>query len=420
MAARKAKTTRRVASKPSGEAPSKGRRARNPRSPNSPEEAIRPQAVAKLDPPSSLLLPPGYGELLEDLKDRIQRSRLRAALSANGELIRLYWEIGRAIAIRQEREGWGSKIVDRLAGDLQKAFPGKAGFSRTNVHRVRAFYLAYSQELTIVPPAVGQLSDPSSPILAEADGVHLPQLMAEIPWSHNLVLLEKLKDPNQRVWYARKTLQHGWSRAVLIHQIERDLFAREGQAINNFPQTLPALQSDLAQQTLKDPYVFDFLDLAEQARERELQRGLLEHLRDFMVELGVGFAFVGSQHHLEVEGQDYYLDLLFYHLRLRAFVVIDLKVEEFKPEFAGKMNFYLSALDDRYRHQHDEPSIGIILCKARNEITVEYALRDSRKPIGVSEYRLTKALPKELEAALPTVKQLQEELETLRPEGDEP
>ena len=221
-----------------------------------------------------------------------------------------------------------------------------------------------------------------------------PQAVAEIPWGHNVVLLEKLKDPAQRLWYAEKVVQHGWSRAVLVHQIELDLYGREGQAITNFPETLPSPQSDLAQQILKDPYVFDFLTLTDDARERELQRGLLEHLRDFMLELGVGFAFVGSQYHLEVDEKDYYIDLLFYHLKLRAFVAIDLKVEEFKPEFAGKMNFYLSAIDDRLRHPDDRSSIGIILCKARDKVTVEYALRDTRKPIGVSKYRLTAALPR--------------------------
>jgi predicted nuclease of restriction endonuclease-like (RecB) superfamily len=237
----------------------------------------------------------------------------------------------------------------------------------------------------------------------------------EIPWGHNLQLLGKLKDPRQRLWYAQKTVQHAWSRAILVHQIELDLFGREGKAITNFPLTLPAPQSDLAQQTLKDPYVFDFLTLAEEARERDLERGLLEHLRDFMLELGVGFAFVGNQYHLEIDGKDYYIDLLFYHLKLRAFAVIDLKVEEFKPEFAGKMSFYLSAVDDLLRHRDDQSSIGIILCKSRGNVTVEYALRDTHKPIGVSEYRLTDALPQELRPSLPTIEELEEGLKGMEP-----
>jgi predicted nuclease of restriction endonuclease-like (RecB) superfamily len=237
--------------------------------------------------------------------------------------------------------------------------------------------------------------------------------VADIPWYHNVVLIEKIKDTAERLWYAQKVIQYGWSRAVLVHQIELNLYGREGKAITNFHETLSSPQSDLAQQVLKDPYVFDFLTLADAARERELERGLVEHLRDFMLELGVGFAFIGSQYHLEIDGNDYYLDLLFYHLKLRAFVVIELKVEEFKPEFAGKMNFYLSAVDDRLRHADDQSSIGIILCKAREKVTVEYALRDTRKPIGVSQYRLTKALPDELESSFPTIEQLEDELKRL-------
>ena len=243
----------------------------------------------------------------------------------------------------------------------------------------------------------------------------MPQPVADIPWGHNVVLFEKLKDARQRLWYAQKALEHGWSRAVLVHQIELDLYGREGKAVTNFADTLPPVQSDLARQIIKDPYVFDFLTLADDAREKELQRGLLEHLRDFMLELGVGFAFVGSQYHLEVGEKDYYIDLLFYHLELRAFVAIDLKVVDFQPEFAGKMNFYLSAIDDRLRHADDRSSIGIILCKARDKVTVEYALRDNRKPIGVSEYQLTQALPNELKSSLPTIEQLEEELKTINP-----
>jgi predicted nuclease of restriction endonuclease-like (RecB) superfamily len=383
-----------------------------------PSRTIRPPAVAKLKggnlpqrPVSEIArqptagLPPGYADLLEDIKGRIRHAQIRAAVGASRELIRLYWDIGREIVQRQDREGWGKAIVQRLAADLQREFPGMAGFSPQNIWYMRAFYLAWTEEVAKLQQPVGEL-----------DGQNLPQVVGEIPWGHNLQLLAKLKGPVKRLWYAQKAVQHGWSRAVLVHQIELNLFGREGQAITNFPLTLPAPQSDLAQQTLKDPYVFDFLTLADEARERELERGLLEHLRDFMLELGVGFAFVGSQYHMEVEGKDYYLDLLFYHLKLRAFVVIDLKVEEFKPEFAGKTTFYLSAVDDRLRHADDRSSIGIILCKSRDKVTVEYALRDTRKPIGVSEYRLTEALPQELKLSLPTIEQLEEELRSVEPE----
>jgi predicted nuclease of restriction endonuclease-like (RecB) superfamily len=248
------------------------------------------------------------------------------------------------------------------------------------------------------------------------DGQSVPRAIAAIPWGHNTELLFKLKDPATRLWYAQKTIEHGWSRAVLVHQIESGLHERQGKAVTNFARTLPPPQSDLAQQTLKDPYLLDFLTLSDEAAERELERSLVEHIRTFLLELGVGFAFVGSQYHLEVEEEDFYIDLLFYHLRLRCFVVIDLKMEAFKPEFAGKMNFYLSAVDDQLRHPDDKPSIGIILCKKRKKLIAEYALRNSISPIGVSEYKLTRAVPAEIRASLPSIKELERELARPRPE----
>jgi predicted nuclease of restriction endonuclease-like (RecB) superfamily len=240
---------------------------------------------------------------------------------------------------------------------------------------------------------------------AYPDADFLQQVVAKLPWGHNVRLLEAVKDPVQRKWYAQQTIEHGWSRNVLVHQIESDLFQRQGKALTNFSRTLPAEQSELAQQLIKDPYNFEFLSLGADLLERELERGLLDHLRATILELGKGFAFVGSQYHLEVGGQDYYLDLLFYHLRLRCFVVIDLKIEEFKPEFTGKMNFYLSAADDLLRHPDDAPSIGIILCKGRNEVVVEYALRESNRPMGVAAYKLSSSLPDRLRAELPTVEE---------------
>lgn len=354
-------------------------------------------------------LPAGYPALLDELKRRIRAVQLKAAVSVNRELIALYWDIGKSIAERQRSEGWGKSVVDRLAKDLERAFPGMEGFSPSNIWRMRSFYLAWTEEVLARPAR-----DDGDSILAqparELDGQSLPQAAAGIPWFHNVVLIEKLKDPAARLWYAWQTLEHGWSRAVLVHQIESGLFTRQGKAVTNFEATLPPPQSDLAQQVLKDPYNFDFLTLAADARERELEQGLLAHLRKFLLELGAGFAFVGEQHHLEVGGEDFYLDLLFYHLRLRCFVVIDLKMEPFKPEFAGKMNFYLSAVDDLLRHKDDQPSIGLILCKERNRLVVEYALRDTHKPIGVSAYRITQRLPQRLKGSLPTVEQLEAEL----------
>jgi predicted nuclease of restriction endonuclease-like (RecB) superfamily len=341
----------------------------------------------------------GYAALLDELKARIRAAQVKAALSVNRELILLYWDIGKSIVERQRKEGWGRSVVERLARDLQAEFPGISGFSPQNMWYMRAFYLAWTVEVANLQQPVGEL-----------DGENLPQAVGEIPWGHNVQLLSKLNDPSKRFWYAQKTIEHGWSRAVLVHQIESSLYERQGKAVTNFDRALPPPQSDLARQALKDPYVFDFLTLTEDAAERELERGLLAHIRKFLLELGTGFAFVGQQHHLEVGGEDFYLDLLFYHLRLRCYVVIDLKVEPFRPEFAGKMNFYLSAVDDRLRQQDDKPSIGLILCKDKSKIIVEYALRDTRKPMGVASYRLTASLPRHLKGSLPSIEELEAEL----------
>jgi predicted nuclease of restriction endonuclease-like (RecB) superfamily len=306
-------------------------------------------------------------------------------LSVNRELVLLYWSIGRDILSRQKSEGWGSKVIDRLAVDLGRAFPEMTGLSARNLKYMRAFAEAWP------------------------DLEFVQQVVALLPWGHNVRLLDAVKEGAERAWYARQAIENGWSRNVLIHQIESGLFARQGGALTNFTRTLPAEQSELAQQILKDPYSFDFLSIGPELVERDLERGLIEHLRLLILELGKGFAFVGSQYHLEVAGQDYYLDLLFYHLRLRCFVVIELKIEEFKPEFAGKMNFYLSAVDDQLRHKDDQPTIGIILCKGRNEVIVEYALRDSTKPMGVAQYRISPALPPQLRQDLPTIEDLSRE-----------
>jgi predicted nuclease of restriction endonuclease-like (RecB) superfamily len=327
----------------------------------------------------------GYVALVAELKQRIADARLRAALSVNRELVLLYWGIGRDILSRQESEGWGAKVIDRLALDLGRAFPEMTGLSARNLKYMRAFAEAWP------------------------DLQFVQQVVALLPWGHNVRLLDAVKSAPERTWYARQVIENGWSRNVLVHQIESGLFARQGGALTNFARTLPAGQSELAQQILKDPYSFDFLSLGPEMLERDLERGLIEHLRALILELGKGFAFVGSQYHLEVAGQDYYLDLLFYHLRLRCFVVIELKIEDFKPEFAGKMNFYLSAVDDQLRHQDDQPTIGIILCKGRNEVVVEYSLRDTAKPMGVAQYTVSTSLPSRLQRDLPTIEELRRE-----------
>jgi predicted nuclease of restriction endonuclease-like (RecB) superfamily len=330
-------------------------------------------------------LPDRYHAFLQELKERIRSAQVRASLSVNRELLLLYWSIGRDLLARQQSEGWGARVIDRLAQDLLQAFPGMTGFGARNLKYMRAFAEAYPDEQFV------------------------QQVVAQLPWGHNVRILEMVKAPEQREWYIRQAVESGWTRNVLVHQIESDLHQRKGQAVTNFQRTLPAPQSELAQELLKDPYNFDFLTLGPEMLERDLERGLIEHLRDFILELGKGFAFVGNQYHLEIGGQDYFIDLLFYHLHLRCYVVIDLKIEEFRPEFAGKMNFYLSAMDDR-RHANDAPSIGLILCKEKNRIVVEYALRDTGKPMGVAQYRLVESLPERLQSELPTNDELAREM----------
>jgi predicted nuclease of restriction endonuclease-like (RecB) superfamily len=341
------------------------------------------------------IVPSGYPEFLADVKGRIQTAQLRASVAVNRELVLLYWHIGREILARQERENWGAKVIDRLAADLKSAFPEMKGFSPRNLKYMRAFAAAWTE----------------APIVQ--------QLVAQIPWGHNVRILDYVKDASLREWYVRATLEHGWSRDVLVHQIESGLHSRQGRAVTNFDRTLPPPQSDLAQEITKDPYNFDFLTLSPEAHERDLEGGLLEHLCDFLLELGVGFAFIGRQYRLQVGDEEFWLDLLFYHVKLRAYVVVDLKTQPFRPEFAGKMNFYLSAVNNLLRHPEDQPSIGLILCKTRDRVVAEYSLQDVSKPIGVSEYQLAAGLPEKWKGNLPTIEELESELRTSGREEDE-
>jgi predicted nuclease of restriction endonuclease-like (RecB) superfamily len=334
----------------------------------------------------SPLPPDSYAQFLADLKSRIQAAQLGASLAVNREMVLLYWQIGRDILDRQRRESWGAKVIDRLAVDLKRSFPDMKGFSPRNLKYMRRFAEVWTEEQFV------------------------QQVAAQLPWFHNCVLLDKVADRDERIWYAQAAIQHGWSRAVLVHQIESGLHRRQGKAITNFDRALPPPQSDLAQEVTKDPYNFDFLMLGEKARERDLERGLLEHLRNFLLEMGVGFAFVGRQYSLIVGGEEFRIDLLFYHLKLRCYVVIELKTVPFQPEFAGKMNFYLSAVNNQLRHPDDQPSIGLILCKTKNRVVAEYALEDYTKPIGVSEYRLAESLPEQIQGSLPTIEELESEL----------
>lgn len=358
---------------------------------------ILQQAVAELKG-----TPDGYAKLLAEIKARVATAQTRAALAVNRELLALYWGVGRSIVERQKNAKWGSSVIERLAADIQRAFPGVEGFSVRNVWSMRAFYLAY-------PAKSG------GPAAIKVGRPFLPQAVAEIPWGHQVVLLAKVKGQKERDFYAKMALKHGWSRAILVVQIESGLASRQGKALTNFKRALPPQQSDMAEQTLKDPYIFDFLTLASKAKEQDLEQGLVDHVQQFLLELGVGFAFVGRQVHLKVGKQDFYVDLLFYHLTLRCFVVIELKATPFEPEFAGKLNFYLSAVDDKFKRPDDQPSIGLVLCKSKDKVVVEYALRDVSKPIGVAAWkvpkvRLVESLPKELKSSLPTVKQLEDEL----------
>ena len=330
--------------------------------------------------------PEGYVEWVKALKERIRSVQQRAVIAANTELITLYWHIGRDILERQETQGWGSKVVERLAHDLRQEFPEMKGFSYRNLLFMRVFAETYSDEPIVKQP------------------------VSQLPWGHVIQLIQKVKHPQEREWYSRAVIEHGWSRAVLVHQIESGLYHRQGKAITNFDKQLPSPQSELAHQTIKDPYLFDFLGIGNEAHERDIENALVDHITRFLLELGAGFSYVGRQYHLEVGGEDFYLDLLFYHLKLRCFVVIELKAVAFRPEYAGKLNFYLSAVDAQLKHESDNPSIGLIICKEKNRTIVEYALKDMSKPVGVSEYRLLESVPKDLRGSLPSIEQIEAEL----------
>jgi len=339
-------------------------------------------------------LPTGYTQLLDEISSRIATSQVRAALGVSRELVLLYWSIGREILLRQETEGWGAKVIDRLGRDLQARFPGVEGFSPRNLKYMRS--------------------------LAEAwpDSAIVPQRVALLPWGHLRLLLDQVKEPETRQWYLHAALEHGWSRNVLSHMIATRLHDRQGKSLTNFRAVLPPSGSDMAEQVLRDPYNFDFLTLTDPVRERALERGLLIHLRDLLLELGRGFAFVGSQVPLPVGDQMFYLDLLFYHVRLHCYFVIELKTGDFKPEYAGKLNFYLSAVDGILKTDRDDPTIGLLLCETRNEAIVELSFKDVQKPIGISTYTVTRELPRGLEEEIPSIEDFKGLVEKLRKELD--
>lgn len=337
--------------------------------------------------PNIAPLPADYAAWLAELKSHIHTAQQRAALAVNRELVLLYWQIGRDILARQVREGWGAKVIERLAQDLRNAFPDMKGFSPRNLKYMRAFAEAWS------------------------DAEFVQEVLAQLPWYHQLALLDKLPDTETRRWYATKAIEHNWSRNILVMQIETRLMERSGQAISNFSAALPKPQSDLARESLKDPYRFDFLGLTDEAQEREIEHALVKHVTEFLLELGAGFAFVGRQVLLDVGGDEFFIDLLFYHLKLRCYVVIELKGGKFKPEHLGQLGFYLTAVDRQVKSEHDNPTIGLLLCKSKNKIVAEYALGDKSQPMGIAEYKLLDFLPAELQTSLPSIEAIEQALE---------
>lgn len=323
-----------------------------------------------------------YAILLQKLKTEISQARIRAHLSVNKEMIFLYWKIGNQILERQKEERWGSKVIENISKDLRKEFPEMKGLSAQNLKYMRKFAEVYTSD---------EISQ---------------QAVDQIPWGHNIKILYDVKEKKEKYWYIQKTIENGWSRNVLSLQIQSNLYAREGKSINNFRSTLPSPQSDLAASIIKDPYNLEFLDIQGKFHERELEGKLIDHIRNFLLELGQGFAFIGNQYHIELEGEDYYLDLVFYHVKLKCYVVIELKTGKFKPEYAGKLNFYLNLMDKRVKDESDNPTIGLILCEQKRGITVEYAIEGINKPMGVSQFKLTEQLPDQLRDYLPTAEDL--------------
>lgn len=365
-----------------------------------------------------------YTLLLTDIKQRIRQGQLRANLSANMEMLATYWDIGRMIHERQQQEGWGKGVIPRLARDLKNELTDMKGFSERNIGNMLVFFREYpelavlqhiiakSEEQAILQlPVAKSKHDIKQPPVSQLQYVeNKRELLFITSWAHHIILIQKVKDPAIRYWYMQQSINNGWSRDALAEIIKSKLHERQGNAINNFTLTLPPLQSDLAKQMLKDPYIFDFMTISKPFTERELELELVKNVEKFLLELGSGFAFVGRQFKLEVSNKDFYLDLLFYHLKMRCYVVIELKKGEFLPEYAGKMNFYCSIIDDQLSHSNDAPTIGLILCQSKDKLFAEYALRGLKKAIGISEYELTRNLPDNLKASLPSIDEIENEL----------
>lgn len=368
-----------------------------------------------------------YHSIVAELKEKIKSARSQAAFTVNRQLLLLYWEIGHTISQQEKSEGWGAKVVETLSKDLSTEFPDLKGLSSRNLRYMRDFAVAYPQ-FGILQAPLAKLPDSSAkpaklpilqPSVAKLDitaklqppVARLYASVALLPWAHNVVLLEKVKDIEQRIFYAQKTLEHGWSRDVLSYHIKTNLYKRQGKALTNFEATLPQPQSNLAKETLKNPYIFDFLSINEEMQERDVEQSLIRHIRKFMLELGKGFAYVGNQYNLNVDGDDYFLDLLFYNYHLHCFVIFELKIGDFKPEFAGKLNFYVNTVNEQIKGKTDNPTIGVLLCKTPNDTVIRFTLKGISTPLGVADYKLAQSLPQKLKSQMPTVKELEEALD---------
>jgi predicted nuclease of restriction endonuclease-like (RecB) superfamily len=372
-----------------------------------------------------------YSSILNNLKLAIKQARLRSVLTVNTQLLQLYWQIGAVILRQQKKEGWGTKIIDRLAADLQSEFPDMQGLSVRNIKYMRAFAEAYPQftiaqaplaqigkrkntKSLIVQPSVAQLKQTAivqAPLAQLTDSVFTQVPLAQLTWYHHITLLDKIKEPATRLFYIRKTIENGWSRNVMVHQIATKLHKRQGKTINNFKTTLPARDSDLINETFKNPYVFDFLSLTEKLQETDLEKALVANVKKLLLEMGKGFAFVGNQYNIAVGTKDRALDLLFYNFHLYRFVVAEIKIGEFAPEYAGKLNFYVNAVDDQVKSKNDNPTLGLLLCRTPDHTTIKYSLHGIKTPIGVSDYKLVEKLPKELKNEFPTIKEIEAGLE---------
>ena len=363
-----------------------------------------------------------YKSLLSDIKNRVRQGQLKVNLSANAEMLATYFDIGRMIHFQQQQKGWGKGVIPKLAIDLKNELSEEKGFSERNLRLMVYFYNEYANLLIWQLPVaklennpigqlpVSQLGNDTirQPPVSQSESIN-QELITKIGWAHHVILIQKIKDLPTRYWYMQQIVEQGWSRDTLVTQIKSKIHERQGALVHNFDNTLTNAHSLWAKQTFKDPYIFDFITLDSEFSERELELELVKHVEKFLIELGTGFAFVGRQYKLTVSEKDFQLDLLFYHLKMRCFVVIDLKKGDFIPEYAGKMNFYCSAVDDLIKHETDKPTIGLILCKGKDKIFAEYALRDLNKPIGISKYELTQILPDDLKSSLPSIEDIEKE-----------